>query len=422
MGRNRKTVLKGFGYLRCDDFAAYLTKMSAKGWHFKQWGAGLVFEKGEPENVQYAVEVFIDGSEYDTRPDVHTQEFAEYCEAAGWKLLDAKRKFVIFKKMREDAVDILTPRERLENIAKEERKEIFHKMLLSYGYTILQLFRFTGAEFANRIFSNGLLMISAVWFSLAICATARLLHYLIWKMTWTKKIENGQPVYFGAKKNLFTYANGWYSWSSTGIILAFVVGLIVSEHFHTLAFALAAVVVLVVMAYLIARFRPDAGTNQIIQVIVSMILVMAMLTASTILIFTEDKDSPASQDLPLYYEDIGGDAGEIEEAQMDQSSSIFGNAMRCWINYEGELIAYSVYISDQPWILDTIWKDEMKIKINQSAEDVTKLWGATKAIRNVTGKYLVRYQNAILILDFAEDTVLLPDDVEVIRAALLESR
>ena len=68
MGKNKKTVLKSFDYLHCDDFAAYLMDMSRKGWHFKEWGAGLVFERGEPEEITYAVEVFIDGSEYTTRP------------------------------------------------------------------------------------------------------------------------------------------------------------------------------------------------------------------------------------------------------------------------------------------------------------------------------------------------------------------
>ena len=124
MGKNKKTVLKSFDYLHCDDFASYLEEMARTGWHFREWKAGLVFERGEPKESTYAVEVFIDGSEFDTRPEVHTQEFAEYCEVAGWKLIDAKRKFCIFKKIRDDAVDILTDQERLCNIAKEEQKSV----------------------------------------------------------------------------------------------------------------------------------------------------------------------------------------------------------------------------------------------------------------------------------------------------------
>lgn len=422
MSSNRKTVLKGFGYLHCDDFAAYLTEMAAKGWHFKEWGAGLVFEKGTPENVQYAVEVFIDGSEYDTRPDVHTKEFAAYCEAAGWELIDAKRKFVIFKKIREDAVDILTPQERLENIAREERRVIFQKMALSYTWMILELFRFSGAEFANRIFSNGLLMISATWFALAICATIRFLHYLIWKHVSAKRIENGEGVYFGAKKNPFAFTNDWYSWISNGVVLAFAASLLVSRQYHVLIITLIVSAVLIIMGYLIARFRPEAGTNQMIQIGVSMLLVIVFLTASVAIIFTDDSTQADLGKAPLYYEDIGGAAGKVEEVNYDRSTSIFGSGMRCWIEYEDESIYYFVYTSDHPWILDSIWEEQMDAKFNQTAEDVRGLWGAVAAAHNLNGTYYVRYQDAILILDFAEDTVLTPSDVEIIRAALLESR
>ena len=80
MSRNIKTTFKAFDYMHCDDFARYLSEMAAKGWHFKEWGAGLKFEKGEPAQVKYAVEVFTKASENDLRPEPNTQEFAEYCE------------------------------------------------------------------------------------------------------------------------------------------------------------------------------------------------------------------------------------------------------------------------------------------------------------------------------------------------------
>ena len=43
MGAKRKTVLKGFTYMHCDDFAKYLSDMAAKCWHFKEWGVGLIW-------------------------------------------------------------------------------------------------------------------------------------------------------------------------------------------------------------------------------------------------------------------------------------------------------------------------------------------------------------------------------------------
>ena len=68
MSVKRKKVLKGFNYMHVDDFAKYLSDMAAKGWHFKEWGVGLKFEKGEPERAVYAVEVFQKASDNDTSP------------------------------------------------------------------------------------------------------------------------------------------------------------------------------------------------------------------------------------------------------------------------------------------------------------------------------------------------------------------
>ena len=53
MGAEYITVKKGFDYLHCDDLAAYLSEMAAKGWHFKMWNRGWMFEKGEPENATH---------------------------------------------------------------------------------------------------------------------------------------------------------------------------------------------------------------------------------------------------------------------------------------------------------------------------------------------------------------------------------
>ena len=422
MGIHRKTVLKAFSYLRCDDFAAYLTQMAAKGWHFKEWGAGLIFEKGTPEKVQYAVEVFIDGSEYDTRPDVHTQEFAEYCEAAGWKLLDAKRKFVIFQKVREDAVEILTPEERLETIAKEERKEIFRKMTISYLWTFMTLTRFRGSDFINYIFSNGLLLICAAWISLAFCATFRFLHYLIWKHISEGKIDRGEDIFFGGRKNLFAFTGGWYSWVTIGISMVVIAGLTVTNQIGTLIIMLLTVVVLGVMGYLIARFRPDSDTNQIIQIVVSILLVCAILTGTVIIFNLDSSQNQDPAEVPLYYEDIGGEAGEIQDIFVDRSTSIFGSALRCRVTYKEENIGYSVYLSDHPWVIDTIWENEMARKYNQTGEFVNELWGAVEARRNTAGEYLVKYPDAVVFIRFAEDTILSSADVEIICEALLESR
>ena len=68
MKKNTKRVFRDFRYLECSVFADYLHEMSLEGWHFTSWKFGLIFEKGEPEDIVYAVEVFPKGRENDSQP------------------------------------------------------------------------------------------------------------------------------------------------------------------------------------------------------------------------------------------------------------------------------------------------------------------------------------------------------------------
>lgn len=66
----------------------------------------------------YSVEVFPDGRDSDLRPAQNTKEYAQYCKAAGWKLLDSKKKFCIFQREKEGAV--LDPTVAYEDIWPEQ--------------------------------------------------------------------------------------------------------------------------------------------------------------------------------------------------------------------------------------------------------------------------------------------------------------
>ena len=145
------------GVTQCDDFAAYLQEMSRKGFHFTEWKGGLVFEKGEPEDVTYQVEVFADGEEMDQRPSQDTEEYRDYCAAAGWKFLDGKARFCIFRKEAEDAPDILAPEERIRNICSVERKLEMRRIRLLFLFLLLGVFG--GGGSLTLVFSNAAMVV-----------------------------------------------------------------------------------------------------------------------------------------------------------------------------------------------------------------------------------------------------------------------
>ena len=201
MGKNKKTVLKGFDYLHCDDFAKYLTDMAAKGWHFKEWGAGLTFEKGEPEKVTYAVEVFTKAHEDDLRPEPNTKEFAEYCEAAGWEFVDAKQKFCIFKKVDDNAVALFTEEERIDNSFKgmftASAIALWVLSGINAGLQWMNILSF----FERNIFSASFLFNFSVWNLLFVGQGCKFLYTLYVKGKLKKALHQGSNVYIGTRED-----------------------------------------------------------------------------------------------------------------------------------------------------------------------------------------------------------------------------
>ena len=415
MAGNTKTVRKGFDYLSCDDFAAYLEEMARKGWYFKQWSAGLVFERGEPRETEYAVEVFMDGSEYDTRPEPHTQEFAEYCEAAGWRLVDAKRKFCIFEKIRSDAVEILTDEERLSNIAKEEQKNIWHHLIISAIWSGMKILEFTSISFANNIFSNSSLLITGIWLLFLITSIGRAAQFYIWKFRMGARVRRGEDVYFGRGKKNGLSMYPLHSWISIGGCAMYFIGCWYFGQSRMVLFFLGYLAVLLVMGYLIAKFRPEANTNAIIQIVVPAILFVGLLAVSIFQVIDSDAKRHDAQQIPLYPADISLDFGEMKSSTGYIHNSIFGTHTAYSLSYEGQhTIFYVAYRTEEDWILDRIWEIETDVAANRNWTDCAEEWGAESGFRNGNDKYYLRYADSILIFTIYDAFEPTPEQIAAI--------
>lgn len=415
MTKDRKTVFKGFDYRHCDSFAAYLGRMARQGWHFREWELGLIFEKGQPEDAVYAVEVFSGGSEYDTRPEPKTQEFAEYCEAAGWFLVDAKRKFCIFKRIRDDAVPILTDEERLENIAKAERPEIWQRVGTAAVFTVTQWANY-GITFERYIFSNMYVMVTAVWSLLLIMALLRCGLFYLWQHRCREKLRRGEELVFGKGGQVF--AEGWYSRLTSFVLIAQLVILILAGQPELVVFYALVIGALVLMGALIAKFRPDAVSNQIIQVIASALLLLGTLCFCMLLVFSEPDDEKKVPEAPLTYAHIGVTMPAPELRSQDQLESFFGNWFYYNLDYGEDYLYYDVYASEYGWVLDKVWAAETDGKANETRTDCTGDWGSENAFRNGAGDYLVRYEGKILVLCGSEEAPLTQQQIDIIREKL----
>lgn len=183
-----------FHYRECDSFTDYLHRQSLKGWHFKEFRFGMVFEKGEPQEKYYSAEVFPEGSEHDLRPDSDAIEYSGYCEAASWKFLDGIRKFCVFERIRENAVPIITEEEKLANILKAEKQNWLLRYFPLFLFLVFYLPFMLLQHFSDIAFQSALLFIMLGFFLYLILSVGKGLSILLWHRQAKKALNEGHPI------------------------------------------------------------------------------------------------------------------------------------------------------------------------------------------------------------------------------------
>lgn len=407
----RKTVLKTFQYTECDDFASYLHEMSAKGWHFREWRIGLVFEKGEPADLTYAVEVFPKGNEMDTFANPDTEEFAEYCEAAGWKFLDSRQKFCIFRQVSPDAPPIVEPQERLCNILQAERKSWLTQSL-SYTLIILLYWgQFLFLNFSNWIFSNVMLLVLT---ALTIMLFAHLVKgaALLYKARRFRSVlKTGGIPRYGNKSRLYQL------WKSYHPLLLFITELVLIaitwQDMQRTAAITAGITFIVMLAVflLIAWLRPSRTDNWIIQIALGL-TVPFLAILIVVVAFSSDQasDTQAIQNMEI---PLSQDAfGQCSLEDFEHAQSILGTMCYYYLTYipnnsadtgNSESFWCWRYQSAHGWILNRIWREETK-STSARYEDCAEQWNAISAYRSKGGgNYYIRYPDQVIIFWISAD-------------------
>ena len=414
MAAKKKTVRKAFGYRQCDDFAAYLNHMARQGWHFKEWRAGLVFEEGPPEEAHYAVEIFTKAEETDTRPELDTREFAEYCEAAGWQFVDSLRKYCVFKRIRSDAVPIMTDEERFEAIVQAEKPTVNRALGLSFAWVLLKTLEMV-TMLEMRIFDSLYVSMASLWFLLFVLALLRWGQFQLWKHLCRKQLELGKPLFFGKSRR--ANSERWYDYLYSGALLVHLGYLAYLGQSRLILYLLIVSGIVMIMGFLLAWFRPDSTTNSLIQIIVTVVLVLGILTAATLDTVGNAQVNPTSAP-PLTFADMGYDLTDPEIAYSYADSSVFGTSQRAQLRQDGEYVSYSIYFSDHSWVLRKVWMEETKHKTKLERTDCTAAWGAVEAFRYGESNYLIRYEDALWTFHSSFEEPLTQEQIDSIIAVL----
>lgn len=390
--RERKRSFCSFKYRECDAFAKYLEEQAAKGWHFKEWRLGFVFEKGDPKDVKYSVEVFPKGNERDCRPEKDAEEFAEYCRAAGWELVDGRRKFCIFKALRKDAVPIAAPEERYENICKAERVRLYAPLLWFLNmvfyiwgtYGNISGWGFQMASFLYMMGCMGMLVL------LVIDAAAA----VIWRRNRRKLILRGEVPVYGKSIGLNFWAAMCVIMLCTFAGRLMEYGIFNREVIQDLIMIFALILFMTVMGIAAALFRPSIERRVQAEWILMAVL---MIWICMMLIYTdEDSVSISQENVPLLLEDFKDADGEVFITGR-QSESLLGKRYNYYVSYGDDEsypdeLQYTAYTSKYSGIIDRLWNTRdgwgnvWRQEPNEEDEwedvtftDCTKLWDAEEA-------------------------------------------
>ena len=412
MGKKKKTVLRGFSYHNCDDFAAYLNHMARQGWHFKEWRAGLVFEKGQPEDAVYAVEIFTKAEDTDLRPLPQTEEFAEYCEAAGWEFVDAWQKFLVFRQIREDAVPIMTDAERLENVIKAEKNFFWWPLIHSAIWLAMKLSEY-GFLFSSRIFSPYYLITLSFWGMVFLLTALRFCHFLLWKRRCRQRLDRGFSLFFGRDQ-----VDKRYTDLHILVLFLFCVSMfLIGERMMCLLW-LAYTLGILLLAFILGKLRPDSTTSGLIQILGTIAIFLGIFLGALYTLETRKQQETLPPDPPLTYEDMGIELDMREIRYSREEENIFGRNQYANLDYGNDYLYYRIYTTDIPWVLDKLWKDETDGKVNDTRQDCTASWGAAEAFRNNAGNYIVRYEDALWVICLSLEEPLTQEQIDLTIAAI----
>ena len=413
-----------FSYLECDGLARYLERQAEKGWHFKAFRLGLEFEKGEPRRVTYDVQTFLKNKETDTAPEPETEEFAAYCEAAGWEFADSTKRFLVFRKDRWNAQPIYTGEERLQCVFRSElraRAEHHLSMLL-----LFVCFLFNASLNPPMWLFNGVMQVLLIYAGLSSAlGLIRVPALFFWRAAKKRELQKTGTITCPSRPIRRT------AWLMFRLFPLFPLAwMVLGPQGGPVVWAGAVSVVLLGTA--IAWFRPGRGENRLIQIAGGIgVVLIIFLTAAMVMMSAGPVKQDSLSGAPLLVRDLRKVTGEPESAEFTRQSSSLGSLTVVTEHYpedgvqaEAEL-DLRLYRFSGSGAEDTIWQYETGRYRLAGAEDVSAAWGASEAWHNTVIDpygglaahwYYLRYEGTTVVLHVSWE--LSAEQIAIVRAKL----
>ena len=421
MKSRHKYVPLYFSYTRCDDFAAYLSDMAAKGWKLVSLGAFMKFEEAEPVHTVYDAQVFMNNRENDFVPTQTTLEFSDYCKAAGWEMTDSYRKYVVFREIKSDAVPILSSVEKINSVFRASVRIDLRIFLIMAFYALLWLGVFMNTRPDMFFFHPMSPVITLVTSVVAVCSLIHIIWLILWQRTKKSLLQAGENVYIG-NRNFRTGTSVLRFFIPVFLAVFYLMTGKPSGPFLVLLFGELAILVLIIIR------RPDAGGTFLISLmgnICIFFLAVVFLFAGEI---NTSQNKAADYDVPLKAEDLYEPDGILKSAEFYRTESPFGSrteyisvytdARNHWDQYFRVVVYRSPYSFAIDKVYDRFTRDSLNL--NEIEYAPSELWG-TDRIRVYGdslsyGYYFIAYPNALLEMQI--ETELDADQIRLIRQRL----
>lgn len=392
----KKRVFRSYAEKECDEFAAYLTEMSIKGWQFAGWKCGMVFVKDGMTCREYAVEVFPGGHTEGLLFETEKQEFSGYCQAAGWKLIDSNGKLCVFCKESEDAGSIMTPQERFENIRKEEWKK--RRNVLTGAVVLLTFYivRLSLYGFSSYIFFDPALILLLGLLMKAVLELGRMISFFQWKQIRKQELKEQKLPWYGARTRREKFVRkageglGWL----TLLILVFLFGISAfREHWGRILIPATSILFVAELLILIvsAVRRLPGESLWMVQFVASLVAVIYLTTLGMAAAFElyqrqDTVDLSVTEDGKLLLEHQNIKQGVLGESWSGSITFLQDNDPDNWLWMD-------IYESKYPWVLDRIFREKQE-KLRDGRECST----AWEADRAVSGTFTQSGQEACIRL------------------------
>ena len=264
-----------------DDLGAtvkYLEEMAQKGWILEKVSGAtqFIFVKREPKKLRFAVEIFSEGSIYDTYTIESNQEYIEYCTKAGWNFICSSGKLDYFFTEDENAPEIESdPAMKLKAIEKAQfsMKILFPLIFIGMGVMTLGMQLTIGLNAVEA----SVLQFSAVmlWCFVGGLYIIMLAAYLLWLAKARAAVSKGDKI--PANKANLSLKGGYIFIAVFGIVhtvILLITGLKYDEkEVLMVPFIWGFIILMMVAGTILARFAEKERLSRSAYRLITIILI-----------------------------------------------------------------------------------------------------------------------------------------------------